>query len=70
MERRQLIPLAAWTYQLVNSKESDVKIGLISTTSPIGRSLMNREEGHEVQIRTPGGTKHYEIIERTTIHDE
>ena len=31
---------------------------------------MNREEGDEVQIRTPGGTKHYEIVELTTIHDE
>ena len=58
------------TYRLVTSEESDVKAGLISTTSPIGRSLMNREEGDDVQIRTPGGTKHYEILELTTIHDE
>ncbi|MCY3774654.1 MAG: transcription elongation factor GreA [Candidatus Aminicenantes bacterium] len=58
------------TYRLVTSEESDVKAGLISTTSPIGRSLMNREEGDEVQIQTPGGTKHYEIVELTTIHDE
>ncbi len=58
------------TYRLVTSEESDVKAGLISTTSPIGRSLMNREEGDEVQIRTPGGTKNYEIVELTTIHDE
>ena len=58
------------TYRLVTSEESDVKAGKISTTSPIGRSLMNREEGDEVRIRTPGGTKHYEIIELTTIHDE
>ena len=58
------------TYRLVTSEESDVKAGLISTTSPIGRSLMNREEGDEVQIRTPGGTKHYEIVKLTTIHDE
>jgi transcription elongation factor GreA len=58
------------TYRLVTSEESDVKAGKISTTSPIGRSLMNREEGDEVQIRTPGGTKNYEIMELTTIHDE
>ena len=57
------------TYRLVTSEESDVKAGKISTTSPIGRSLMNREEGDEVQIRTPGGTKNYEIMELTTIHD-
>lgn len=58
------------TYRLVTSEESDVKAGVISTTSPIGRSLMNREVVNEVQIRTPGGTNHYEIIELTTIHDE
>ena len=58
------------TYRLVTSEESDVKAGKISTTSPIGRSLMNREEGDEVQIRTPGGTKHYEIMELTTFHDQ
>ena len=58
------------TYRLVTSEESDVKAGKISTASPIGRSLMNREEGDDVQIRTPGGTKHYEIMELTTIHDE
>lgn len=58
------------TYRLVTSEESDVKAGLISTSSPIGRSLMNREEGDDVQIRTPGGTKHYEILELTTIHDK
>ena len=58
------------TYRLVTSEESDVKAGWISTTSPIGRSLMSREEGDEVQIRTPGGNKHYEIVELTTIHDE
>ncbi len=58
------------TYRLVTSEESDVKAGKISTASPIGRSLLNREEGDEVQIRTPGGTKNYEIMELTTIHDE
>jgi transcription elongation factor GreA len=57
------------TYRLVSIEESDVKEGLISTTSPIGKSLMGCEEGDEVQIRTPGGVKNYEIVQLTTLHD-
>ena len=57
------------TYKLVSSEESNVKEGLISTASPIGQSLMGREEGDEVQIRTPGGVKNYEITQLTTLHD-
>ncbi len=57
------------TYKLVSSEESNVKEGLISTASPIGQSLMGREEGDEVQIRTPGGVKNYEIVQLTTLHD-
>ncbi len=58
------------TYKLVTSEESNVAEGLISTTSPIGRSLMGHEEGDEVRIQTPGGTHTYEIVKLTTIHDE
>ena len=58
------------TYKLVSVEESDVKEGLISTTSPIGKSLMGSEEGDEVEIRTPGGIKNYEIVRLTTLHDE
>ncbi len=57
------------TYRLVTSEEADVKSGLISTTSPIGKSLMSRQQGGEVEIRTPGGQKSYEILELTTIHE-
>ena len=57
------------TYQLVTSEESDVRRGRISTTSPIGRSLMGHEEGDEVEIRTPRGSKRVEIVELKTLHD-
>ncbi len=57
------------TYKLVSSEESNVKEGLISTASPIGKSLMGCTEGDEVQIRTPGGIKNYEIVQFTTLHD-
>src|SRR5262245_60030188 len=49
------------TYKLVSSEESDANAGLISTSSPIGRSLVGKEEGDEVKIVTPGGTRQYEI---------
>ena len=58
------------TYRLVTSEEADVANGLISTTSPIGHSLMGKVEGDEVEIRTPGGTRCYEIVSLVTIHDQ
>jgi transcription elongation factor GreA len=58
------------TYKLVTEEEADVSKGLISTTSPIGRSLMGREAGDEVSIRTPGGVRTYEIVNLKTIHDQ
>src|SRR6185503_12612488 len=41
------------TYRLVTPEESDPQQGLISTTSPVGRSLMGKQEGDEVVVRTP-----------------
>ncbi|MDA2923555.1 transcription elongation factor GreA [Acidobacteria bacterium AH-259-G07] len=57
------------TYRLVSSEESDVDKGLISTSSPIGKSLIGHDEGDEVQIRIPRGFKNYEIVKLTTIHE-
>ncbi len=57
------------TYRLVSSEESNVPEGLISTTSPIGRSLMGHKQRDEVQIQTPGGEKNYQIVKLTTIHE-
>lgn len=58
------------TYRLVTPEESDPIEGLISTTSPIGKSLMGKEEGDEVVVRTPAGTRNFEIRRLTTIHDQ
>jgi len=58
------------TYKLVSVEESDIQKGLISTTSPIGKGLLNRQEGDTVKISTPGGTKEFEILKLTTIHDQ
>jgi transcription elongation factor GreA len=57
-------------YKLVSSEEADVEQGLISTTSPIGRALLNRKVGDEVHVITPAGNKEFEVIRLVTIHDE
>jgi len=56
-------------YQLVTSEESDVAKGLISTTSPIGRSLLGKEVGDIVTVVTPNGKRDLEILKLATIHD-
>jgi transcription elongation factor GreA len=58
------------TYRLVTAEESDPQGGLISTTSPVGRSLMGKEEGDEVTVRTPAGARRFEIKRLMTVHDE
>lgn len=58
------------TYKLVSAEESDIRNGLISTTSPIGRSLLNKREGDTARANTPGGLKEFEILRLTTIHDQ
>ena len=58
------------TYYIVTSEEADAPNGRVSTTSPIGRALLNKEVGDEVKVVSPGGTKDLEIRKLTTIHDE
>ena len=58
-----------FTYRLVTSDETDVAKGLISTSSPIGKGLLNKQVGDEVSITIPGGAKAFEIIKLTTIHE-
>src|SRR5687767_12160418 len=58
------------TYRLVTPEESDPQKGLISTTSPVGRSLMGKTEGDEVVVRTPAGARNFEVRRMTTLHDE
>src|ERR1700742_1875776 len=57
-------------YKLVTSEESDVNKGLISTTSPIGRSLIGKQVGDTVTVTTPNGKRELEVLKLTTIHDE
>jgi len=56
-------------YQLVTSEESDVAAGKISTTSPIGRALLNKKVGDSAVVVTPNGNREMEILKLSTIHD-
>lgn len=58
------------TYRLVTPEESDPPAGLISTVSPIGRSMMGKREGDDVEVTTPAGSRSFEIKRLTTMHDE
>src|SRR3974377_18899 len=55
-------------YKLVSTEEADVEKGLISTTSPIGRALLNRRVGDEGQVATPNGKKEFEVDGHRRIH--
>ena len=58
------------TYQLVMPEDAAPEMGLISTASPIGRALVNREEGDEVDVSTPNGSRRFEIVKLVTVHGE
>jgi transcription elongation factor GreA len=48
-------------YQLVGQTEADAKVGRISYNSPLGRALIGRQKGEEVEVTTPSGDRYYEI---------
>jgi transcription elongation factor GreA len=51
------------SYQIVGEDEADLKHGKISFTSPIARALIGKSAGDSVEVRAPGGTKEYEIVD-------
>jgi len=50
------------TYQIVGDDEADLKLGLVSISSPIARALIGKEVGDVVEVAAPGGAKSYEIL--------
>ncbi len=48
-------------YQIVGQDESDIKLGLLSITSPLARALINKTIGDTVEVATPKGEKGYEV---------
>ncbi len=57
-------------YKLVTSEETDVGSGKISTTSPIGRALLNKKVGDTATVITPNGNREMEILSLITLFDE
>ena len=51
------------TYQLVGPLEADLHKGRISVHSPIGRALISKREGDEIEVNAPAGKRIYEILE-------
>ena len=68
---RQVVPGATVTlideekkkirYQLVGQTEADARVGRISYNSPLGRALIGRQKGDEVEVTTPAGERYYEV---------
>jgi transcription elongation factor GreA len=52
-----------FTIRLVGPDESDADNGDISVLSPLGRSLIGKEPGDEIQVKTPGGLRKLEIVD-------
>lgn len=58
------------SYTIVTNEESDLKKGLISLSSPLGKGFVGRKPGDEVNVATPGGVKEFEILEVITLHQK
>jgi len=50
------------TYQIVGEAEAKIEAGLLNINSPLARALIGKEEGDSVEVKTPGGSKDYEIV--------
>jgi len=51
------------TYQIVGDDEADLKLGLISISSPIARALIGKEAGDVAEVQAPGGVRRWEIVD-------
>lgn len=50
------------TYQIVGDYESDMAKGKLSISAPVAKTLIGKSEGDSVTVKTPKGSKHYEIL--------
>ena len=49
-------------FQIVGEAEADVRLGLVSISSPIARALVGKSEGDEVDVAVPDGNRTFEIV--------
>jgi transcription elongation factor GreA len=57
-------------YEIVTPEEADPGSGRISPSSPIGRSLIGKGEGDEIEVRAPAGIREYELTRLLTMYDQ
>ena len=50
-------------YQLVGPDESDIELGRISITSPLGKAILGKKPGDELAVQVPGGKRAYELVD-------
>ncbi|HWT17258.1 MAG TPA: transcription elongation factor GreA [Patescibacteria group bacterium] len=62
VELQDLHSEEAVTYQIVGDLEADIKLRMISVSSPVARALIGKSEGDVVDIVTPGGRKSFEVV--------
>jgi transcription elongation factor GreA len=62
VEMENLDDAAVVRYQIVGEDEADLKAGLINVSSPIARAMIGKEEGDTIEVQTPIGLRHYEIV--------
>ena len=48
-------------YQIVGQAEADAKMGMISYNSPLGRALIGKQVGEDVEFTVPAGEKYYYV---------
>ncbi|MHB1085777.1 MAG: transcription elongation factor GreA [Thiobacillus sp.] len=51
------------TYQIVGDDEANIKLGMISVSSPIARALIGKYAGDSVDVQAPGGVRQYEVLD-------
>lgn len=53
----------SFSYQIVGEDEAGKAPGIhkISCNSPIGKALLGKQVGNEIEVRVPAGVKHYKI---------
>jgi transcription elongation factor GreA len=56
-------------YEIVFPEEVNPAVGLISIGSPLGRALLNKAVGDDVEVSTPKGRRSFQIVELRTLHE-
>jgi transcription elongation factor GreA len=62
VEIKNLTNKQVYNYQLVSVEEADFEAGKLAITSPLGKALVGRMKGDEVEVKAPAGTTKYKVL--------